>query len=70
MAAAARCGSVRHLRVAGARARFDRDGSLWVEEVGSTNGTIVNGKRSSSDEAADGDRVQLGETVLEADRDG
>ena len=48
---------------------FERDGSLWVEDAGSTNGTIVNGKRiERTVKLRRGDRVQLGETLLEADR--
>ncbi len=48
---------------------FDRDGTLWVEDAGSTNGTLVNGKRiQESMKLSKGDRVQVGETVLEAQR--
>jgi len=48
---------------------FDRDGKLWVEDLGSTNGTYVNGKQVSEPVMLRrGDRVQVGETVLEADR--
>ena len=48
---------------------FDRDGKLWVEDLGSTNGTYVNGKPVSEPVMLRrGDRVQVGETVLEADR--
>ena len=48
---------------------FDRDGTLWVEDAGSTNGTLVNGKRISEPmKLRKGDRVQVGETVLEAQR--
>ncbi len=48
---------------------FDRDGTLWVEDAGSTNGTLVNGKRiQQSMKLSKGDRVQVGETVLEAQR--
>ena len=48
---------------------FDRDGKLWVEDLGSTNGTYVNGKQvSETVMLRRGDRVQVGETVLEADR--
>jgi hypothetical protein len=47
----------------------DRDGSLWVEDLGSTNGTFLNGKQvSQPTKLRKGDRVQVGETVLEADR--
>jgi hypothetical protein len=48
---------------------FDRDGILWVEDAGSTNGTLVNNKRISEPaKLRKGDRVQVGETVLEAQR--
>ena len=48
---------------------FDRDGTLWVEDAGSTNGTLVNGKRITEPvKLRKGDRVQVGETVLEAQR--
>ena len=48
---------------------FDRDGTLWVEDAGSTNGTLVNSKRiSEPTKLRKGDRVQVGETVLEAQR--
>jgi hypothetical protein len=48
---------------------FDRDGTLWVEDAGSTNGTLVNGKRiSQPTKLRKGDRMQVGETVLEAQR--
>jgi FHA domain len=48
----------------------DRDGDLWVEDVGSTNGTYVNGERIDKPlKLRKGDRIQVGETVLEASRD-
>jgi FHA domain len=48
---------------------FDRGGTLWVEDAGSTNGTLVNSKRISEPmKLRKGDRVQVGETVLEAQR--
>jgi hypothetical protein len=47
----------------------ERDGALWIEDTGSTNGTYVNGERiDKPTKLRKGDRVQLGETVLEADR--
>jgi hypothetical protein len=46
-----------------------RDGNLWVEDMGSTNGTIVNGKKiDQPTRLKRGDRVQVGETVLEVER--
>jgi hypothetical protein len=48
---------------------YDRDGDLWIEDVGSTNGTYVNGERiTKTVKLHKGDRVQIGETVLEAQR--
>ena len=48
---------------------FDRDGTLWVEDAGSTNGTLVNGQRiAEPTKLRKGDKVQVGETVLEAQR--
>ena len=48
---------------------FDREGTLWVEDAGSTNGTLVNSKRITAPmKLRKGDRVQVGETVLEAQR--
>lgn len=48
---------------------FDRDGNLWVEDLGSTNGTFVNGdKLTQALMLKKGDRVKIGETVLEAER--
>jgi len=46
---------------------YARDGQLWVEDAGSTNGTFVNGKRvSGATRVRKGDRIQVGETVFEA----
>ncbi len=48
---------------------IERDGTLWVEDAGSTNGTLVNGKRiAETTKLRKGDRVQVGETVLEVQR--
>jgi hypothetical protein len=48
---------------------FDRDGALWVEDLGSRNGTYVNGQLlHEPTKVAKGARVQVGETVLEVDR--
>ena len=48
---------------------LDRDGTLWVEDAGSTNGTLVNDERiTESTKLRKGDRVQVGETVLEVQR--
>jgi len=43
----------------------ERAGSITVEDLGSSNGTFVNGERISGEvELADGDEVQLGATVV------
>ena len=48
---------------------YERDGALWVEDVGSTNGTLVNSNRiDKPTRLRKGDRVQIGETILEVDR--
>jgi pSer/pThr/pTyr-binding forkhead associated (FHA) protein len=48
---------------------YRRDGRLWVEDLGSTNGTFVNSKKVSSPMSLRrGDRVQVGRTVLELTR--
>ncbi len=48
---------------------YERDGTLWIEDVGSTNGTYVNGERiDKAVKLGKGDRVQVGETVFEAER--
>jgi hypothetical protein len=46
---------------------FHRDGGVWVEDLGSTNGTHVNGGRISvPTQLVVGDRVQIGSTIFEA----
>jgi hypothetical protein len=48
---------------------FRRDGRLWVEDLGSTNGTFVNRKKVGAPVSLRrGDRVQVGATVLEVAR--
>jgi pSer/pThr/pTyr-binding forkhead associated (FHA) protein len=45
---------------------FRRDGSLFVEDLGSTNGTFLNRKAvSAAVPLRKGDRLQVGKTVLE-----
>ncbi|MGH9156331.1 MAG: FHA domain-containing protein [Acidimicrobiales bacterium] len=45
---------------------FRRDGRIWLEDLGSTNGTYLNAKAVTSPVALRrGDRVQVGRTVLE-----
>jgi FHA domain len=48
---------------------FERDGALWVEDLGSRNGTFVDGTPvHEPTKVGKGARVQVGETVLEVDR--
>jgi len=48
---------------------FRKDGRLWLEDLGSTNGTYLNAKAVSAPVALRrGDRVQVGRTVLEVTR--
>jgi len=45
-----------------------RDGTVWVEDLGSTNGSFLNGRRlTEAEQIAKGDRLQFGNTVLEAE---
>lgn len=51
-----------------ARVYFRGDG-FWVEDLGSTNGTLLNGRRVvGSMPLRRGDRLQLGQTVLEVQK--
>jgi pSer/pThr/pTyr-binding forkhead associated (FHA) protein len=48
---------------------FRQDGRLWLEDLGSTNGTYVNTKPVTAPVALRrGDRVQIGRTVFEITR--
>ncbi len=40
------------------------DGSYWIVDLGSMNGTIVNGKRVDRKQLDDGDRITLGSTEI------
>ncbi len=53
--------------VSGRHARIYRqDSGYWVEDVGSTNGTFLNGKRlKKSHKLRFGDKIALGDTVFE-----
>ncbi|HVG60335.1 MAG TPA: FHA domain-containing protein, partial [Hyalangium sp.] len=43
---------------------FVRDGQVWVRDLGSRNGTLVNGERLQGEaRLLPGDRVQVGETT-------
>jgi len=44
---------------------FERDGRVWVEDLGSTNGTLLNGRRVRRAAAMRaGDRLRIGDVVL------
>jgi len=48
---------------------FRRDGRVWIEDLGSTNGTWLNDERVESPERLQrGDRVKIGSTILEVAR--
>jgi len=48
---------------------FLRDGETWLEDLGSTNGTWVNGERlSGPTRLRRGDRLKVGHTLLEVGR--
>jgi pSer/pThr/pTyr-binding forkhead associated (FHA) protein len=48
---------------------FTRDGGVWVEDLGSTNGTYLNDQRVSAPLALRrGDQLKVGSTVLELKR--
>jgi hypothetical protein len=45
-------------------------GTAYVEDLGSTNGTLVNGRRISRQALADGDVIRIGHSVLVYRQDG
>lgn len=48
---------------------FRRDGEYFVEDLGSTNGTLLNGQKVTAPVALrGGDRLQVGKTTLELTR--
>lgn len=48
---------------------FNRDGTLWVEDLSSTNGTWVNAERiAAATRLGRGDLLQVGGTVFEVSR--
>jgi hypothetical protein len=48
---------------------YERDGDVFIEDLGSTNGTLVNGASlEAATKLRKGDRIQAGQTVLEATR--
>jgi hypothetical protein len=44
-----------------------RGDAWWVVDLGSTNGTKVNGRRAAEHQISPGDRLELGDVVLELD---
>lgn len=48
---------------------FERDGNAFVEDLGSTNGTLLNGTPlGETTRLRKNDRIQVGSTILEATR--
>jgi pSer/pThr/pTyr-binding forkhead associated (FHA) protein len=48
---------------------FRRSGELWIEDLGSTNGTFLNDERLDTPARLNrGDRVKVGSTILEVAR--
>jgi pSer/pThr/pTyr-binding forkhead associated (FHA) protein len=54
--------SARHARIE------PRSDGIWVEDLGSTNGTFVNGKRITAERLTTGDVVRIGQTELRLER--
>jgi two-component system response regulator HydG len=46
-----------------------RDGRLWIQDLGSTNGTVVDGSRVSEAEIGLGSLVRIGDQVLRVERE-
>ena len=58
-----------HVRFTGARTPVPKDGAWYVEDLGSTNGTLLNDRRVDALlEVHAGDVVKVGKTVLELKR--
>jgi pSer/pThr/pTyr-binding forkhead associated (FHA) protein len=50
-------------------ARIDpRQDGVWVEDLGSTNGTFLNGERITAERLQPGDVVRVGQTELRLER--
>ena len=41
------------------------EGAFFVQDLGSTNGTLVNGTREEKRALADGDEIQMGKLLLQ-----
>jgi len=42
-----------------------REGGFFVQDLGSTNGTLVNGAREEKASLKDGDEIQMGKLILQ-----
>jgi hypothetical protein len=47
-----------------ARIGFEDDGGLYIEDLGSTNGSFVNGERITRTRLKEGDRILIGTSIL------
>ena len=48
---------------------FQRDGTIFVEDIGSTNGTYLNRRKVTGPMVLQrGDKLQIGNTILELER--
>jgi diguanylate cyclase (GGDEF)-like protein len=56
--------SRRHARIEILWDRDRRVQRIFIRDLGSTNGTLVNGERVSSADLREGDKIRLGDTVL------
>ena len=46
---------------------FRREGAVFIDDLGSTNGSFVNGRKlTTAEPLAKGDRLQIGNTIFEA----
>jgi hypothetical protein len=46
---------------------FRRDGAVFIDDLGSTNGTFLNGRKlTTAEPVTKGDRLQIGNTIFEA----
>ncbi len=43
---------------------FFREGAFWIQDLGSTNGTFVNGEKVKKAQLAEGDRLLIGGSIL------